>query len=98
MDFDYRGEIVIDLLFMAAVMLTMILLPSILALRGFHQRGRYLIKRKVGPTYWGVYSWANATDARNELLIDLPQPSRYSDHAYGSGRYASGKAVKSARG
>ncbi|MBX9687057.1 MAG: hypothetical protein K2X27_10165 [Candidatus Obscuribacterales bacterium] len=74
---------------------------TVLAFRFVHDRqqsGLYLLKKSVPPSYWGLYEHSNLEADASNNLIPLPKPSRAIDPAYGSSRYASGCAVKSARG
>ncbi len=89
--------VMFDQMIMATFILAAAIIVSVIASESLCDLGTKLFKRKVGPTYWGVYGGASVVDAPNELKIELPKPSRDSDGgAYGGKSYASGKAVKSA--
>lgn len=60
----------------------------------------FLIKKKdkrLGPSYWGVYTGASAEDAVHEQLVKPPEPCKDIEGAVGSGSYAGGKAINSAK-
>ena len=84
--------------FFAAVMLTFLYFLYLILSQRASDRGVFLRKKKVGPSYWGVYPGANPEDATNEVAIVLPKPCSALSVVAGSARYASGCAVKSAKG
>ncbi len=53
--------------------------------------------KKVGASYWGVYSGAPTSEPEALKTIAVRQPSFSELVVAGSGVYASGKAVKSLR-
>lgn len=58
----------------------------------------FLVKNKrLGPSYWGHYLEANHPDALHEQTIVPPKPCEEMGAVVGSGNYAGGKAIKTAR-
>jgi hypothetical protein len=60
----------------------------------------FLVKRKdqrLGPCYWGVYADASTTESASEQLIVPPKPCKDIDGLAGSGAYAGGKAIHTAK-
>lgn len=53
--------------------------------------------KMLGPSYWGLYQDADKHEDPSELRIKPPKPCKDIDGVVGSGNYANGKAVKSAR-
>jgi hypothetical protein len=53
--------------------------------------------RKLGPSYWGVYQGSPLEDALHEQTVKPPEPCKDVEGAVGSGAYAGGKAVSSAK-
>ena len=70
-----------------------------LILRGDAEK-TYMVKdkkEKLGACYWGRYEGTAETDAAENRTIVPPKPCKDIDGLAGSGAYAGGKAVKSAR-
>jgi hypothetical protein len=60
----------------------------------------FLVKdknQKLGASYWGVYEGQELHDEAEMCTIKPPKPCKDIDGVAGSGAYAGGKAVKSAR-
>jgi len=55
------------------------------------------VKRKVGPSYWGVYEGVAPIDDPGLRVLELRPPSQDPERIGGSTKYAKGKAVKSAK-
>ena len=55
------------------------------------------IKRKVGPSYWGVYEGVAPMEDASMRVLELRAPSKDPDGLGGSSKYSTGKTVKSAR-
>ncbi len=55
------------------------------------------VKRKVGPSYWGVYEGAAPFEDPSMRVLELRAPSKDPGGLGGSNNYAKGKAVKSAK-
>ena len=54
-------------------------------------------RNRVGPSYWGVYSGSDVDDQEAERRIELHPVENDDESVVGSGMYASGRAIKSAR-
>lgn len=54
-------------------------------------------KEKLGASYWGRYEGTAAPGANELRTIQPPKPCKDIEGVAGSGAYAGGKAVKSAR-
>lgn len=71
---------------------------TLIVLRLLHWRRQNPVSpRLVGPAYWGVYEGVPVVDDPAKVRIKCNKPSPGSVYTVGSGRYASGGAVKSAR-
>jgi hypothetical protein len=53
--------------------------------------------KRLGASYWGVYQGSELQEAQNMQTINPPKPCKDIEGVAGSGTYAGGKAVKSAR-
>jgi hypothetical protein len=54
-------------------------------------------KQTLGASYWGVYEGSELHEDASLRTIKPPKPCKDIDGVVGSGNYANGKAVKSAR-
>lgn len=57
----------------------------------------FLVKKNLGPSYWGVYQGCAASEAVHLQTIVPPAPCSGEDGTTGSAKYSSGRAVNTAR-
>lgn len=58
----------------------------------------FLVKEKrLGPSYWGFYADSNQCESDEEKAIVPPEPCKDFDVVVGSGAYAGGKAIHTAK-
>jgi hypothetical protein len=88
---DFNSGVVI-LYFIAAIVVGIYVLREIEGGAEDH-----VVKGKVGPSYWGVYQGNHVKESESMRTIEPPAPGHDVGTAVGSGMYARGRAVKSAR-
>jgi len=88
---------VVDGFFFGSLML-LFLLAVFIRLRHAHFQSPFRKDKYVGPSYWGVYSEEMAQLPDEQKTIKLHPVCAPINATAGSSRYASGGAVKSARG